>query len=292
MNKSVLKPSDINRRYVHYGEIRVIKQGTMENTTLREIMSTGTAFIVSRDPYTRLWSAYIDKFFLPDFWGTEARIVLRLLRPEATIAEKNCPKSVTFVEFLTYIAKTYPADLQEHWQPVVKLCSPCHVNYDIILKQESLQNDTNALLDKIGLGKFKFSSKKGTQSRNMEEMKMITAYNFNLQSRYPGMCYELEDVANRLWRTFQYNGYIYRHFDIPLAEMMDANFTEKPLEVFMKYVNSTLQFQSLKELDLRHQKRSMMLEAYKEVPEKVLHAIRTVYQYDFQMFGYNMKLAV
>lgn len=46
-------------------------------------------FMVTRDPYARLWSAYVDKFLLPDFWATHGLEVVRKLRQKPTERAKR-----------------------------------------------------------------------------------------------------------------------------------------------------------------------------------------------------------
>ena len=59
-------------------------------------------FMFARDPYTRIWSAYLDKFVLPLFWHTGKEVV-KEMRNNATKASLECGHDVTFKEFLFYI---------------------------------------------------------------------------------------------------------------------------------------------------------------------------------------------
>ena len=46
-------------------------------------------FMVTRDPFARLWSAYVDKFILPDFWGHTGIYVVRRFRKNPTAVAKK-----------------------------------------------------------------------------------------------------------------------------------------------------------------------------------------------------------
>ena len=46
-------------------------------------------FLVTRDPFARLWSAYVDKFLLPDFWGHFGLSVVRRFRKAPTELAKR-----------------------------------------------------------------------------------------------------------------------------------------------------------------------------------------------------------
>ena len=46
-------------------------------------------FMVTRDPFARLWSAYVDKFILPDFWGHTGIYVVRRFRKNPMAVAKK-----------------------------------------------------------------------------------------------------------------------------------------------------------------------------------------------------------
>ncbi|XP_078481301.1 carbohydrate sulfotransferase 11 isoform X2 [Ciona intestinalis] len=58
---------------------------------------------------------------------------------------------VPFVQFVRYIIKEYNEgrgdELDVHWLPQVKLCHPCQLNYDYIMRFETLANDSSRLLE-------------------------------------------------------------------------------------------------------------------------------------------------
>ena len=59
--------------------------------------------------------------------------------------------NITFIEFLNYligdIAESGRDSLDYHWAPVTIVCNPCTVRYDFIVKFETLQEDSELLLD-------------------------------------------------------------------------------------------------------------------------------------------------
>lgn len=62
-NNSIQRPSDIDRTFVHYAGLTSILQSNARKRRTRKRMSTGKSFMFARNPYSRIWSAYIDKFF-------------------------------------------------------------------------------------------------------------------------------------------------------------------------------------------------------------------------------------
>ncbi|XP_074100945.1 carbohydrate sulfotransferase 11-like isoform X2 [Cotesia typhae] len=55
----------------------------------------------------------------------------------------------TFKEFINYILcqSEIGTKMNEHWIPVNNLCTPCQVNFDLILKVETLNEDQNYLIN-------------------------------------------------------------------------------------------------------------------------------------------------
>jgi hypothetical protein len=260
----------------------------VQNPIARMLMTKGKSFMFVRDPFTRLWSAYIDKFLLPDFWRSDALHVVRKIRPNATDYERYCANNVTFQEFLTFIKLTYTNGLNEHWQRLHKVCSPCHVQYDVIGKEESFGLDADYILTKFNLQ----SLKENTTKLDMvhEEVTTLTKYNFDLENAIRQGCFEKIDVAKRLWLAFQYNGYIDRRTAFPKNDLLKTAFLNSTTEIFTNLVLKTIENQNILGVNIKKQKRTMMLDAYRKIQKDLLNDIIAIYEYDFELFGYNRTL--
>ncbi|XP_060554369.1 carbohydrate sulfotransferase 8-like [Ruditapes philippinarum] len=287
-NQNINKPSDIDRSYVHYGNIKNIRQWSVHNPVSQMLMANGKSFMFVRNPFSRLWSAYIDKFLLPDFWRTDARAVVKKVRRNRPEYEDKCANNVTFHEFLLFINMTHKVGLNEHWDKIHRLCSPCHVQYDVIGRQESFGLDADYIMSKYNLEHLKENVTK--QDLVREEIVTITKYNFRLESSIQKGCFDKVDVAKRLWLTFQYNGYIHRDSKLPEDNLAIPEFFKTPTEIFLILVFQTLENQNKKGIDLKGQKQSMMLDEYRKIPERLISDIATIYDYDFELFGYNRNV--
>lgn len=116
-----------------------------------------TRFMIVRHPFERILSAYRDKLehrkdreFYYKRFGSE--IVKSQREGNSTFANRDEP---TFVEFLKYVVKTKTFD--EHWRPFTAECAPCEMNYQIILKMESLEEEQLFLTTKLNLVDYLFS---------------------------------------------------------------------------------------------------------------------------------------
>lgn len=68
-----------------------------KTSTWDHVSSNDVIFHVARNPYSRLYSVYVDKIYLPGFWKFTKKINERKGR--------ECSTSVRFGEFLDYIMK-------------------------------------------------------------------------------------------------------------------------------------------------------------------------------------------
>ncbi|KAJ9591566.1 hypothetical protein L9F63_001920 [Diploptera punctata] len=106
-----------------------------------ELLSQITRFIIVRHPFERILSAYRDKLehrknreFYYKKYGYEIQ------------------QEPTFEEFLKFIVKTKKFD--EHWRPFYIECAPCELNYQYILKMESLDTEQIYFATKFNLLQF------------------------------------------------------------------------------------------------------------------------------------------
>ncbi|KAH3832324.1 hypothetical protein DPMN_105609 [Dreissena polymorpha] len=289
IRSTVDTPSDIDRMFVHYYPLKNINATKLIDPVIQARMTHEFSFMISRNPYTRLWSAYIDKFLLPDFWRTDALNMIRAVRQNASEYDLKCANNLSFQEFLKFIVIQFPVNLNEHWQPIFKLCNPCRIDYDVIGTQETFLEDTKYILKRIGLANIttKMFAK---ENRIKEEVEMLTKYNFNLETRIREGCFDKLDVAHRLWKAFQFNGYIHRSIAFPWKRLEMSNFTSAPVETFLKQVILAMNFQRDSDLVMGSQKKDMMLEAYQQTSSELLSRVQAVYNLDFKLFGYDVKL--
>lgn len=281
-SRNIRKPSDIDRYFVHFGSLRVIRSVDINDKNQREAMAN-KAFMFTRDPFARLWSAYIDKFVLPDFWSS-AKKMLKMSKENSTMEELKCVSELSFKDFLTAISNIWPGKLNEHWEPIYLICSPCHVQFAAIGKMETFADDSDYVLTSHGIHLRQNISKR---AMILEEIKTLIKYNFRLERDMSKTCFNKMKVAQRLWTAFQYNGYIDRKTSFPNKEFNNQDFLLNPSKKFLEIARRTIDDQTG---DFKSQRRSMMLEAYREIPKQLLDKITNIFRYDFELFGYEKDL--
>ena len=112
--------------------------------------------LVVRNPFERLYSAYVDKFIngykrLDSF--KKYRNATKEMFPD--VKESHGSLFITFEQFLKMItlAKKTPhlnyldkARTDEHWATIYSRCAPCQVRYDFILKLHTINHDKELIL--------------------------------------------------------------------------------------------------------------------------------------------------
>lgn len=109
-------------------------------------------FVFVREPFERLLSAFKNKFqantnssiYFRTNFGT--KIIEKYRQNPLTITTGS---NVTFEEFINYLTdpnKTIP--MNEHWERFHKLCHPCWIQYDFIGNLETLDEDSQYILEK------------------------------------------------------------------------------------------------------------------------------------------------
>ena len=105
--------------------------------------STYKKFMVVRNPYTRILSAFRDKFekgydrVYRRNYGIKIGKTYRMFY-------YGKGDDITFNEFVKYIIDTWKknsGDLERHWRPYFDLCHPCIIHYDLIAKKENLTEE-------------------------------------------------------------------------------------------------------------------------------------------------------
>ncbi|XP_077865075.1 carbohydrate sulfotransferase 11-like [Saccoglossus kowalevskii] len=126
------------------------KYKTLKDYTVRERqirLQTYTKFMFSRHPFTRILSAYKDKFEE----DPERNYVEKYtsLVNKANKSE-NLNRKFSFQNFVTFLL-LYIHRFDNHWNIITSYCSPCNIHYDFIGKYETLNEDVDFILKKINV---------------------------------------------------------------------------------------------------------------------------------------------
>lgn len=129
----------------------------------QNIMKNYRKFFLVQDPLKRVLSAYRGKFENVDHYlGNKAfhvlgKQIVRKFKKKPSAAAVQTGENVTWTEFVDYL--THPMERDEvermtpfqsnHWKEIHKLCSPCTIDYDVIGKLETVNDDAKYVLNLI-----------------------------------------------------------------------------------------------------------------------------------------------
>ena len=118
-------------------------------------------FMIVRDPFERLVSAYRDKFLHKSndtYFAKIRREIMRKYRKNKKLVKAG-DDDVTFTEFVRYLIGTPHWKLDDHWMLYEDLCSPCNVKYDFIGSIDTLERDLIHVMRKIHANETKYHVK-------------------------------------------------------------------------------------------------------------------------------------
>lgn len=112
------------------------------------------SFMIVREPFQRLLSAYRDKLetILPYYKPLRCQITqkypLDTTEPGGSNGRDCRPTFPQFVSYLLDEDREGRAP-NEHWAPYYKFCSPCAISFDLVLRFETLHKEEMYLLEKV-----------------------------------------------------------------------------------------------------------------------------------------------
>ena len=155
-----------------------------------------------RDPYERLFSGYIDKFFSPCSFP-DSTITSKFRVPAGMLGK--CQSGVSFTEFLQYVSNTKGVVVDEHFRRQYEKCLPCHVHYDYIGKMETFRQDAEFILRSVHVDPSDVFGSEETFEENSDIsiMNDVAERSFSRCRMPSNRCVSSYDMMLRVWVMFQ-----------------------------------------------------------------------------------------
>jgi len=137
----------------------------------QKMLQTFYKFMLVREPFERLLSAYKDKYLHPraadkdPFITVFGRKIIRNFRPNATQEALQGGYGVRFPEFIEYIING-GAQEDWHWANYEDVCGFCDIKYNYVGHYETLQEDAKYVLERANLTQLKFPSFRSSRTKN------------------------------------------------------------------------------------------------------------------------------
>ena len=272
----------LERKAIHAKLKRVGYMG-VKNNIIRNIRTV----LVSRNPYSRLFSAYIDKIFLPLRYGTAVGIVQR----QRTNRNASCANDITFEEFLSDIVDRAKegTPLNMHWAPIFSLCNPCDLNVLSLVKQETFSADVEYVLKEVGIANDEFDVIYDALHDNRKEatipgiVRTVTE-----RGKWVRRCMDAIEVARRIWVSFQIQGYIKEDIPFP-TNTINSNKKAKNPEFLTNIILDTIKKHPMSPYDAKIQRRQNLVRAFDGLSNDILDKVKQLYKQDFILFDYSFE---
>ncbi|KAL8609997.1 hypothetical protein ACOMHN_029490 [Nucella lapillus] len=251
----------------------------------RNLADDEVYFTFVREPYARLWSAYVDKLLTPNeiFWRIIGKFIVKNFRTGASNTSRACGHDVTFPEFIKYVihAQKTGQHRNDHFIPIHDHCDLCRVPYRYIGHLETLAQDmpyiTTAIQSPVPYSRT-YDTDTIRQNANMVFLKS--------HKRRVQQCMDLDEASRRLWRKYQIRGLISKRYPFPFAPHRAVKITgEQFIAAALKAYHCCQHC-----ADRKAQRTESLREAFAHISIDDRLQLQQTLFLDFQMFGFDPYL--
>ena len=238
-------------------------------------------FLFIRDPYSKIFSAFVDKIVGPNpyFWKYYGINAISRFRKDRS---EKCGSDVRFDEFVKYIVHMYKTrnSLECHVD-TFDICGPCEMNYTYIGKMETFKEDTYAILSHlkqeatIEVFRINFTD---FHADDAIEDSVRGPYSWKKQIMH---CITWHEALQRIWKKLKFRGIIGRT-PFPLGNSQAESISERDFIKLLKDVR-----RQTTSAERRVQTKEAFSEAFGSVPLETLYQIKDIYKKEFEFFDYE-----
>ncbi|KAK6179047.1 hypothetical protein SNE40_011494 [Patella caerulea] len=254
------------------------------------VLKSSTNFIIVRDPYARLFSAYINKLFEinPPYWKF-MQPAIKMFRETPSKTSLECGHDITFPELVKYFIHTEKIGYNRdgHFKPITDHCRPCQIQYDIIAKLETLQVDTFYVLNNLNISnaeQLMNAMKNLGQSSEIDSIKDTSSQLLYLIDSVP-QCITRAEGLRRIWRSFQFRGFIGKDVKYSLTRNEESDIETSGI---VQMLERAMKISGERKLRLKN-RQLVLEEAYSQVPLEDLLELSDIFKNDCGAFGYDCK---
>ncbi|XP_038078589.1 carbohydrate sulfotransferase 13-like [Patiria miniata] len=154
LNKSFKNTSEISQYFANRdGQKMLIRLKDLPDADINRILKSYTKFLFARHPFSRVLSAFRNKldpestFERAEIW--QRTVGKRILDEYRESRKAGAPFDLTFEEFIRYLTDPEvprKKSSNKHWSRIYDQCLPCDIDYDVIGKFETLNEDSEYIL--------------------------------------------------------------------------------------------------------------------------------------------------
>ncbi|XP_005095308.1 carbohydrate sulfotransferase 14-like [Aplysia californica] len=256
---------------------------------LAKWLDSSTKLLFVRDPYSRLFSAYIDKLMSPNpvywkQWGQPAILKFRQNPSGSRKGHRPCGDDVTFKEFVSFVTDSgWRSDV--HLIPINRLCTPCTFHYTVIGKMETFKRDAVHLLSYLKMSESQIGFERMDSDAVVDAIEDSSKDSLSPNWLKDTLkCINKEGVAKRILRKLQIRGFVSWRYKLTLTsdEIRKLDF-----RTFVKLLTESRKDPLFNKTELKIQKKQAFLEAMITLEDSQFIDIQNLFFEDFVMFGYD-----
>lgn len=274
---------DIPARAAHAGLLETFQSKGFDE--IHELLSSSTKFMFVREPYSRLVSGYLDKIFTPRpaYKGLRNDIKNFRLRGNKTKVAPDCALDITFTDFVVFLVGKIEENKWRngHFVPMYDMCRPCEVQFDIIGKMETFNDDATHIFKKKG---FPSSIQLDDKRTDLDSITDIVDSTFAEKDGIE-KCLPFAKGLEFVWKKAVIRGILSKDEIMPKRFIHQSNFTRQDFKKAMV----DAYHRSSEKPDRMNNRKEALVEAIRSVPKDVLQKYRKLFRPDFEIFGYDME---
>ncbi|XP_045196764.2 carbohydrate sulfotransferase 12-like [Mercenaria mercenaria] len=249
---------------------------------------TATSLIVVRDPYTKLFSAYVDKLYHPNylFWKITGEQIAKMTKNKISIV---CGNDISFSSFIKYIISRTQGEgmnLNPHFTPLYMHCHPCKAKYDFIMKFENFKEDLYYIIDNWNA---RFNLNITFQDFERQTAIDVASKHINISfstiKMFSKVCnVPVHNFLLRTWRFLQITGLLPKEIDMPFPNNESSSRITK--EMYLNVIKDVLS----RDIDwarVKKQRHEALVQAYQSIDKTDIEKLRKIVRPDCQYFDYN-----
>ncbi|KAK3106076.1 hypothetical protein FSP39_012175 [Pinctada imbricata] len=280
-------PFDIHPFLAYQGEefAHVMTLADVSTNERQSYIRNFERFMFTRDPYERLFSAYIDKLYFPNgnYWQSLGGYIVKLYRKPFNPPYKVCGHNVTFKELAQFVIDNqkslYYRD--NHLIPIYEHCRPCDMNYTFVGRLENFRNDANFILHKIGAERISNVIQNNRSAVIFDLFVQDVYFLFYFRSEV-STCMNFYQSLQRFWNVMRIRGLIDNNIYMPFTEETSISLTQEDLLRALLEAS-----RNISKIKSRHYRKQIMKEAYMTLTTSMRNELRTIFQPDCDIFGYD-----
>ena len=169
-------------------------------------LRTSELVVFGRDPYKRIFSAWLDKIYSPNpfywtKWGVQAT--------KSPMSFLGCEPDVTFAQFVRLVVRKnglHESDV--HLRPVAEECRMCELHYTLIGKIETASKDLDLLASRINVSMAFLHEPDYGEAGAVDTVIDAVQGAFSWRDQIEACGVSLERMGRSIWRKLQIRGVI------------------------------------------------------------------------------------